>query len=160
VAKALRTAAPLPRDYPTDVVFATTLFGRTLTVIENAFAGAKRRDPRFPEPAQWVPQYTVEEVLRERISRLPSVKLRLGVALEEVTQSDPDVTATVSDEAAGTRDTVRAKYLVGADGARSRVRELIGAHMQGDHAFAFNYNVILRIPQLEHMPPAQSAIMY
>lgn len=160
VADALRAAAPLPPDYPTDVVFSTTLFGRTLTVIENAFSGAKRRDPRFPEPAQWVPQYTVEEVLRERISRLPSVRLRLGVALEEVTQSGSDVTATVGDETAGTRDTVRAQYLVGADGARSRVRELIGAHMQGDHAFAFNYNVILRIPELEHTPPAQRAIMY
>ena len=160
IADALRKAAPLPPDYPTDVVFATTLFGRTLAVIENAFEGAKRRDPRFPEPAQWVPQYTVEQVLRERIARLPSVKLLLGTSLEDLAQSDAEVTATVSDEAAGTRDTIRAKYLVGADGARSRVREKIGAHMQGDHAFALNYNVILRIPELEQTPPAQRAIMY
>ena len=75
IADALRAAAPLPYDYPTDIVFATTLFGHTLAVIENAFEGAKRRDPRFPEPAQWVPQYTVEKVLHERIARLPSVAL-------------------------------------------------------------------------------------
>ena len=60
IAEALRDAAPLPRDYPTDVVFATALFGRTLAVIPDAMNGAKKRDPRFPEPAQWVPQYTVE----------------------------------------------------------------------------------------------------
>ena len=69
IADALRAAAPLPYDYPTDIVFATALFGRTLAVIENAFEGAKRRDPRFPEPAQWVPQYTVEKVLHERIAQ-------------------------------------------------------------------------------------------
>src|ERR1700752_2403016 len=52
LAEKLRAAAPLPYDYPTDVVFSTTLYGRTLAVIENAFAGRKCRDPRFPEPAQ------------------------------------------------------------------------------------------------------------
>jgi len=160
IADALRKAAPLPPDYPTDIVFSTALFGRTLTVIENAFAGAKRREPRFPEPAQWVPQYTVEEVLRERIARLPSVTLSLGTTLEDIAQSDSDVTATVSIAATSARQTIRAKYLVGADGARSRVREAIGARMEGDHAFAFNYNVILRIPELERTPPEHRAIMY
>ncbi len=160
VAGALRAAASLPPDYPTDVVFATTLFGRTLAVIENAFEGAKRRDPRFPEPAQWVPQYTVEEVLRERIARLPSVTLHFGKTLEEVAQSDSGVVVTVSDAQAGAQDTIHAQYLVGADGARSRVRGAIGAHMEGNHALAFHYNVIVRIPELEHAPPAQRAIMY
>lgn len=160
IVDALRAAAPLPPDYPTDIVFSTALFGRTLTVIENAFAGAKRRDLRFPEPAQWVPQYTVEEVLRERVSRLPSVHFSLGTTLEDLAQSDLDVTATVSDAETGVRRVVRAEYLVGADGARSRVRELMGARMEGDHAFAFNYNVIVRIPELERTPPAPRAIMY
>ena len=76
IADRLREAAPLPPDYPTDVVFATRLFGRTLAMIENAFEGAKRRDPRFPEPAQWVPQYTVEAVLRERARCCPRFALR------------------------------------------------------------------------------------
>lgn len=160
IADALRAAAPLPPDYPTDIVFSTALFGRTLTVIENAFAGAKRRDPRFPEPAQWVPQYTVEEVLRGRIARLPSVQFLLGTTLEDFTQSDEGVTATVSDPETGARRVIRAEYLVGADGARSRTRELMGARMEGDHAFAFNYNVIMRIPELEGTPPERRAIMY
>ena len=69
IAEALRAAAPLPYDYPTDIVFSTTLCGRTLAVIENAFEGARRRDSRFPEPAQWVPQYTVEKVLHDRIGQ-------------------------------------------------------------------------------------------
>ena len=87
IADALRKATPLPCDYPTDIVFTTALFGRTLAVIENAFEGAKRRDPRFPEPAQWVPQYTVERVLRERITRLPSVRILSGTVMEGFVQS-------------------------------------------------------------------------
>ena len=160
LADALRAAAPLPYDYPTDIVFSTTLFGRTLATIENAFAGAKRRDPRFPEPAQWVPQYTVEKILHERIATLPSVQLLAGTALENASQSPAGVTATVCDLATGTRRTIAARYLVGADGARSRVREIIGAKMNGEHAFALNYNLILRIPELNKTPPARRAIMY
>jgi 2-polyprenyl-6-methoxyphenol hydroxylase-like FAD-dependent oxidoreductase len=160
IADALRAAAPLPYDYPTDIVFSTTLFGRTLAVIENAFEGAKRRDSRFPEPAQWVPQYTVEKVLHDRIAQLPSVRVMAGAALETFTQSADAVSATIRDLTTDSRRTIHADYLVGADGARSRVREVMGAKMTGDHAFAFNYNLIVRIPELEQNPPARRAIMY
>lgn len=160
IADALRAVAPLPYDYPTDIVFTTALFGRTLAVIENAFEGAKRRDPRFPEPAQWVPQYTVEKVLHEKIAKLPSVRLLSGTVLEEFTQSAGGVSATVHDLASDTRRTIHAEYLVGADGARSRVRSIMGAKMQGDHAFGHNYNLIVRIPELAKSAPAQRAIMY
>lgn len=160
IADALRAVAPLPYDYPTDIVFATALTGRTLAVIENAFEGAKRRDPRFPEPAQWVPQYTVEKVLHERIARLPSVRLLSGTALEEFAQSASGVTATVRGIASNGTRTIRAEYLVGADGARSRVRSVMGAKMQGEHAFGYNYNLIMRIPELAKNPAERRAIMY
>lgn len=156
----LRALAPLPYDFPTDIVFSTTLFGRTLAVIENAFAGKKCRDPRFPEAAQWVPQYTVERVLHERIAGLASVRLMSRTALEEAAQSAAGVTATVRNVESGARLTIQAQYLVGADGAKSRVREIIGARMTGEHAFALNYNLILRIPELDRAPPERPAIMY
>jgi 2-polyprenyl-6-methoxyphenol hydroxylase-like FAD-dependent oxidoreductase len=160
IAEALRNAAPLPRDYPTDVVFATTLFGRQLALIPDAFAGAKRRDSRFPEPAQWVPQYTVEEVLRERLRTLASVRLLLATSFVDAVQNEAGVEATLRDLTTGETQMVEADYLVGADGARSRVREVMGAKMEGDHAFAYNFNVILRIPEFERSPPEPRAIMY
>jgi 2-polyprenyl-6-methoxyphenol hydroxylase-like FAD-dependent oxidoreductase len=160
VADALRSAAPLPYDYPTDIVFATTLFGRTLAVIENAFEGAKIRDPRFPEPAQWVPQYTVEKVLHDRMTGLSSLRFLSGMAFESLTQSASGVIATVRDLATDEQRTIHADYLVGADGARSNVRGAINAKMTGDHAFGHNYNLILRIPELRQTPPAPRAIMY
>ena len=160
IAPKLREAAPLPYDYPTDIVFSTRLFGRTLAVIENAFEGAKRRDPRFPEPAQWVPQYTVEALLRERAAALPGVQVRFNAELEEAAQSADGVTATVRGLTDGRRERIRARYMVGADGARSRVRAIIGARMEGEHAYALNYNLILRIPEFTHTAPGRRAIMY
>lgn len=160
IAGALRDAAPLPRDYPTDVVFATALFGRQLALMPNALAGAKRRDPRFPEPAQWAPQYIVEGVMRERIRALPTVRLLSATSFVEASQDGAGVRATLRELASGKTRILRADYLVGADGARSRVREVIGARMEGEHAFAHNFNVVLRIPELERRPPAPRAIMY
>lgn len=160
LAERLRALAPLPYDFPTDIVFSTTLFGRALAVIENAFAGKKCRDPRFPEAAQWVPQYTVERVLHERIASLPSVRLMQGTALEEAAQSAAGLSATVRNVESGARLIIHAQYLVGADGAKSRAREIIGARMTGEHAYALNYNLILRIPELDRAPPERRAIMY
>ena len=160
IADALRAAAPLPYDHPTDIVFATKLFGHNLAVIENAFEGAKVRDPRFPEPAQWVPQYTVEKILHQRIARLPSVTLLQATAFESLSQSATGVTVNVRDLAGNAPRTFQAEYVVGADGARSQVRGAIGAKMTGDHAFGHNYNLIVRIPGLKVTPPKPRAIMY
>ncbi len=160
IAQALRAAAPLPSDYPTDIVFATRLFGRTLAVIENAFEGAKRRDPRFPEPAQWVPQFTVEAVLREHVETFPSVKIAFNTELTAAEQSAKTVTVRVRNVADGQERVVRAKYLIGADGARSNVRPIMGAKMEGEHAYGINYSLIMRVPELVRAPPARRAIMY
>jgi 2-polyprenyl-6-methoxyphenol hydroxylase-like FAD-dependent oxidoreductase len=160
IAQALRAAAPLPSDYPTDIVFATRLFGRTLAVIENAFEGAKRRDPRFPEPAQWVPQFTVEAVLREHVETFPSVKIAFNTELTAAEQSANTVTARVRNVADGQERIIHAKYLIGADGARSNVRPIMGAKMEGEHAYGINYSLIMRVPELVRAPPARRAIMY
>lgn len=44
------------------------------------------------------------------------------------------VTATLRDVRTGATETVRASYVVGCDGARSRVREAIGRRLHGDRA--------------------------
>jgi hypothetical protein len=82
------------------------------------------------------------------------------VTFESAEQTPAGVTATARDEKSEERLTMRSQYLVGADGARSRVRESIGAAMVGEHAYAYNYNVIVRVPELERDPPARRAIMY
>lgn len=57
--------------------------------------------------------------------------------LEIAVGGDYPVTVTLlhtAGEREGQRRTVRAKYMVGADGAHSKVRAAIGCHMEGDRA--------------------------
>lgn len=59
-------------------------------------------------------------------------------SLERTDDGDHPVTVTLvrtAGEQAGQEKVVRAKYVLGADGARSRVRESIGCTMRGDSAF-------------------------
>jgi 2-polyprenyl-6-methoxyphenol hydroxylase-like FAD-dependent oxidoreductase len=164
LAPAIRAASPLPADYPTDIVFATRLLGEPLAVIEDAFYGARSGSDLFSEPAQWIPQYKVEAVLRDEVLRLPSVELCFGHRLERLEETASGVEAIVHDRVLdGWGDapmTIRARYVVGADGSRSHVRRLLGIAMQGEHAYAYNCNLVLRAPGLGQRHGQARSIMY
>ncbi len=162
IAERLRDQAPFGRAYGTDVVFATRLFGHELACFDNAFFGQipGRKDDRFAEGAQWIPQYKVEGVLRDRAAEFSSVTLRLGTQLDAITQDAGGVTAQAHDVTSGRALTIRAAYAIGADGARSRVREAIGARMEGSHAYAQHLNMVIRAPGLRDAVRHKPAIMY
>lgn len=63
-----------------------------------------------------------ETTLRKGLARYPHVSMQLGVELSGLTQDDEGVTVTLRHED-GSEQTVRAQYVVAADGARSTVRE-------------------------------------
>ncbi|MBN9687917.1 MULTISPECIES: FAD-dependent oxidoreductase [unclassified Corallococcus] len=91
----------------------------------------KRRTPTpdVPHPNPWlVPQARTEGILRDRLTSL-GVTVELGTALTGFTQDDTGVTATLTRD--GVEETVRARYLVGADGGHSRVRKDLGLTFHG-----------------------------
>jgi len=159
IADEVRAASPLPETLKTDIVFITSVYGTHVTTIENAFFGGDEGDQRFSEPGEWIPQYVVEGVLREKIAALPSVRLIEGTEIVGLLDDGErvEVSAVASD---GSERVFVADYVVGADGARSKVRELIGVTMHGQHAYAANYNLVLRIPGLRLDPPTHEGIMY
>ena len=160
IADELRRASPLPPDYPANIVFATRLNGHTLARFEDAFYCGHARSDLYSEPGQWVPQYTLEEVLRQHAAHLSGVRIRFNCRLEKLSQDETGVTAEVGDVKSRARDTLRAKYLVGADGARSTVRGLLGIGMEGDGALAPNLNMVFRAPALAGMHDKGPAVMY
>ncbi|RON24809.1 3-(3-hydroxyphenyl)propionate hydroxylase [Pseudomonas brassicacearum] len=75
-------------------------------------------------------QPDLEQAMRGQVSRLKSVTSLGGFELESLVEEAECVVATVRDQN-GQSHAVRAQYLIGADGASSRVRALIGQEFEG-----------------------------
>jgi len=85
--------------------------------------------PPLETPSGWGAGYmfhqpSLDGVLRELVARLPNADARLGVKLERFAQDADGVTAEVTGPGGAAR--IRARYIVGCDGAWSPVREAIG----------------------------------
>ncbi len=160
IADRLAAASPFGIDYPSNVVFATRLGGAHLTTIPNAFNCAPQRDERYSEHAQWIPQYKLEEVLREHAESLAPVTIHFQCAFERFHEQGGKVTSIVRDLATGEEVTIVSDYMVGADGARSIVRERIGATFEGQYGLSFNYNIVFRAPGLAEAHRHGPAVMY
>ena len=76
-------------------------------------------------------QPELEEALRNEVSRQASVTVRLGLELQSFDEGGDGVDALLRD-AAGQEIRVRSRYIVGADGANSRLRQLIGEDFTGE----------------------------
>jgi putative polyketide hydroxylase len=73
-------------------------------------------------------------VLLRHLETLGLAEVRFGSELVALDQDADGVTVALRERATGERRTVRAAYLIGADGAHSRVRSLLGIAMDGpDH---------------------------
>ena len=160
IADRLARASPFGVDFPSNVVFATRLSGYELARFENAFACAPQPDERYAEHAQWIPQYLLEEVLREYAQSLPCVSVRFEHEVVAIEQSSNGVKVVVHALRTGKSQELHARYLIGADGARSRVRDLIGVRMQGESLLSRNYNIVYRAPGLSQAHKLGPAIMY
>lgn len=160
IADTLRAASPMPPDYSSTVVFATRMSGWPLARFKNALNGSRERNNLYSESAQWVPQYTLEEILRRHASSLPGVSVSFNTELVSFVETEEGVVSDLKDRTNGAVRQVGSPYLVGADGARSAVRDRIGAAMTGPGALASNYSVIFRAPGLAARHRLGEAIMY
>lgn len=158
IATDLAAASPFGLDYPSDIVFATRLGGTLITRFENAFRCLPARDDLYAEHAQWIPQYKLEAVLRRHAAMLRSVEIRSDCAFETADQDATGIRAHLRQ--GGRARTVRARYLVGADGARSALRAQMGVEMRGRGRLSENTVVVFRSPGLAGRVALPRAIMY
>ena len=129
----------LPADHNTDVVFMTRLTAVELERFERSTPADVRAGTQHgiaadwptPEPQHFVSQIFLEPVLRATATDRWGVDLREGWELTGFEQDDDGVTATIRDVDTGQERTIRARHLVGTDGAASRVRKAIGARLEG-----------------------------
>jgi putative polyketide hydroxylase len=84
-----------------------------------------------PEPAaQYCPQSAFEPMLLSHIRQQHSL-VHYGTVLDSFEQDDSGVTAIVRQRDSGASETVRADYLVAADGVHSPIRDALGVTTSG-----------------------------
>lgn len=89
-------------------------------------------DPPYPQgytPSLVFAQPPVERALRQRLSQLPSVRVQLGHELIGLSQSASSVELELRADN-GQSERIRARWVIGCDGASSRVRELLGIGLE------------------------------
>ncbi|MDH2390840.1 FAD-dependent monooxygenase [Streptomyces sp. HNM0663] len=94
-------------------------------------------------PCEWAPidQDRLEHLLRERAGEL-GAELAFSTELVSFEQDDNGVVALLKDTVTGAERTVRAKYLVAADGSRSPIRSTLGIEADGPGEFATTVSVL------------------
>ena len=75
-------------------------------------------------------QPVLEQQLRDGLARFPHVRTRFGADLAGFVQDDDGVDLTLGIE--GATERMRARYLVGCDGASSPIRKALGLTLEGE----------------------------
>jgi 2-polyprenyl-6-methoxyphenol hydroxylase-like FAD-dependent oxidoreductase len=142
-AECIRSRAPIPVSWSSDVVFCTTAVGSEVTRFTGTLGLDLTGDDLAAEAGQQVGQPVVEQALRDALAEVPNVRLLFGSRAIGVDQDSDGVTVRTED-AEGAMSTIRAQYAVGADGARSVVRAAAGAVYEGSNAGRPNLSVVFR----------------
>ncbi|WP_371228848.1 FAD-dependent monooxygenase [Pseudomonas sp. QE6] len=139
-------AAASPHELMANNVWATSFsgqeFGRLLTW-GNAIERKSDYELASPSAMCNIPQHLMEPILANEALRAGS-EMRFNNELLDFTQDAEGVTARVLDRGTGREFSVRARYMIGADGARSRVMELLGIPLEGEMGLGCAVNVWLR----------------
>lgn len=158
--------AGLPAEYPQDVAFRTTLAGIELARILIPSRADRAREPQgadtawaTPEPPHRINQTFLEPILMEHAAGLSNVTLQNETTYLDFEQDETGVTVRLAD-AAGNKRTVRGKFLIGADGARSSIRKAIGASFHGDPVLQRVQSTCIQAPQLYDYLPGDRAWGY
>jgi len=115
------------------IMAVETLAGKELAwFIANLNEGVRDVSPT---ERVFISQSLLEPLLRARAEAL-GADLRFGTDLVSFSDDGDGVTAAIRDRDSGRTETVRASYLVAADGARSSVRERLGIRMSGHGTFS------------------------
>ncbi|MEZ0165164.1 FAD-dependent monooxygenase [Kineococcus sp. LSe6-4] len=127
------SADAVPWELMGDMVFATSVAGPEVARMHAFGSGPDRLSDYLtgsPCPMADVPQPLLEPVLVDAAA-VAGAEYAFCTEYLSHTQDEDGVTTTVLDRLSGHRSTVRSRYLVGADGAGSKVVQDAGLRIEG-----------------------------
>lgn len=125
---------------------------KTADIIPSLNVGVD--DVLTPCRRMFVNQPSLERVLR-RCAEDVGATVRAGSEIVDFDEDVDGVTATVRDVDSHAESSIRCKYLIGADGAHSKVRELLGIPLDGRGVFSNSMTIYFHAdlwPQLGDKP--------
>jgi 2-polyprenyl-6-methoxyphenol hydroxylase-like FAD-dependent oxidoreductase len=129
----------LPADFPTDIAYFTRYAGHELARFQLPSAQEARQKARelkgswsAAELPHRVSQKYVEAELRRHAERLPGITIRYGHRVTDFEERPDGVRTTIENRSSGESFVVGSRYLVGADGPRSFVRDRLGYRYTGE----------------------------
>ncbi len=134
----------VPPEFYDQMLWTTTLsgeeLGRTATVEPDYLAP----EPQSPVRGLRCPQNITESVLRDRAESHEIAEVHFGFEMTAFEQDENGVTATIAPHDGGETSTVRAQYLIAADGNDSSVRNECGIGRAGDADMGHFVNIYHR----------------
>ncbi len=149
--------AATPQHLMGEHVWATSLAGDEIGRLRTWYTHPHfkaEHDLGSPSSVCDIPQDIMEPILVNAASYRGS-KVRFNTELISFTQDEDSVTGTVVDRLTGTEYDIRAKYLIGADGGRSKVAEMAGLPFEGEMGLGGSINVVFKADlskYVEHRP--------
>jgi 2-polyprenyl-6-methoxyphenol hydroxylase-like FAD-dependent oxidoreductase len=165
-------ALGLPPEFPTDIAYYTRFAKYELARFRLPSAReAKERITKLSgswsaaELPHRVSQKFVESALRRHAEALPGIGVHYGWRLIDFAEHGDHVSAEVAEVKSGRTHTVKARYLVAGDGARSFVRRWLGISYRGETGAVRDFlggrmlALYLRVPNFYQVVPHPPAWM-
>jgi 2-polyprenyl-6-methoxyphenol hydroxylase-like FAD-dependent oxidoreductase len=136
-----------------------TLSDPELTAVPSGYPAPREALAVSPALPACSPQDHIEPLLVEQVRRHGG-RVRLGTELTELRTGPGGVRAVLTDRASGARRSVRARYVVGADGSRSTVRAALGIGVQRLGTMGEFVQVLFRAAELEGVLGSRRHALY
>jgi putative polyketide hydroxylase len=151
-------AAASALDRAVDVVWAPTLVAAETR--RSPYGGAgELLQIDSPTTSVGCAQDKLELVLLEAARSYGLGELRFGQELSTLNQDGDGVRATIIDRVSGEATSIRADWLIAADGAQSTVRSMLGIHMLGPGALFHRMGIYFRA-DLSEIGASRPALLY
>ena len=154
-------AEATPHDQIGDTVFCTSIAGEEIGRIRTwGTHPAREADYQLASPCLIcdIPQTYLEPILVKNATAR-GTQTRFSTEYLSLRQDADGVDTTVRDRLTGSTYTIRAKYVIGADGARSKVAEDIALPLEGSMDVAGSMNITFKA-DIAPLVQARRSVLY